>query len=269
VGSVLAQTYNNLEVIVVDDGSTDNTKEVLESLGDKRIRYVYQQNAGACVARNHGVDEAQGALVAFHDSDDLWLPPKLERQLTSMDRSGADFCICQMRAVRETADGTRTSVHVVPDDDLTGADLTLERILQKNFLSTQMVVGRRNVFLEERFDARMPRLQDWDLGIRLFKRFSCTYVQEILVEQIIRPDSLSSDSHKYIAALELIEEKNAAYLHEHAHVHAQMLSNAAKSLATSLPKESQRLFVRSFDIDHNQLSLAHVAHVLAMSLIRD
>ena len=267
VGSVLRQTHDNLEVVVVDDGSTDNTREVLESLGDERVRYVRQRNAGACAARNHGVDVARGHLVAFHDSDDVWLEHKLERQLTSLGRSGADFCLCQMRTLREEADGVRTLVHVVPNDLLTGADLTTSTILEKNFLSTQMLMGHREVFLEERFDVRMPRLQDWDLGIRLFERFSCTYVQEILVEQIIRSDSLSSDSRKYVVALELIEEKNAAYLHERKRVHAQMLSNAAKSLATSLPKESQRLFLRSFRIDHNPLSLAHAAHVQAMSLV--
>jgi len=83
--SVLAQTYPNLEIIVVDDGSTDDTPDLLGSYGD-RIRVLRQANSGQATARNHGAREAHGELLAFLDSDDLWDPDKIARQVELLDR---------------------------------------------------------------------------------------------------------------------------------------------------------------------------------------
>jgi glycosyltransferase involved in cell wall biosynthesis len=88
VDSVLQQTYPNHEVIVVDDGSTDDTRQVLASYKD-RITYIYQKNSGNAVARNTGIRAARGKWIAFLDSDDVWLPEKLSRQMEILTRSSA------------------------------------------------------------------------------------------------------------------------------------------------------------------------------------
>lgn len=80
IESVLSQTYTDYEIVVVDDGSTDDTKKVLQPYMD-RIQYIYQEHAGVSAARNHGVRESKGQYIAFLDSDDLWLPEKLESQI--------------------------------------------------------------------------------------------------------------------------------------------------------------------------------------------
>lgn len=83
--SILAQNYGSIEVIVVDDGSTDGTRSVATSLAE-RVRYLYQENAGPAAARNTGVAAARGEFVAFNDADDLWRPEKLERQMAHFAR---------------------------------------------------------------------------------------------------------------------------------------------------------------------------------------
>ena len=82
INSVLNQTYKNIELIVVDDCSTDNTEEILKSINDSRIKYVkLEKNSGACIARNKGIELSTGEFIAFNDSDDLWITTKLEKQL--------------------------------------------------------------------------------------------------------------------------------------------------------------------------------------------
>jgi len=98
--SVLAQTYREFEVIVVDDGSTDGTGEALQEIigaegdGGERIRYFFQSNQGQSFARNKGTDEARGEWVAFLDSDDVWLPEKLEWQIRAVEKFKGKCCAC-------------------------------------------------------------------------------------------------------------------------------------------------------------------------------
>lgn len=99
IRSVLAQTYPNWEMIIVDDCSTDNTDEVVAAFHDSRIRYLKnKQNSGAAISRNRALREAKGRWIAFLDSDDLWAPQKLEKQIEYMELNGyqftyTDYCI--------------------------------------------------------------------------------------------------------------------------------------------------------------------------------
>lgn len=95
IGSVLAQTYPNWEMLVVDDGSTDGSRGIVEEYAkkDARIRYFYQENAGSAAARNHGIREASGRFIALLDADDLWDPAFLEKQLAFMKEKKA-VCVC-------------------------------------------------------------------------------------------------------------------------------------------------------------------------------
>ena len=95
--SVLAQTYREFEAIVVDDGSTDGTGDAIQELisnGAKQVRYFFQPNQGQSAARNKGTDEARGEWVAFLDSDDVWLPEKLEWQVRAIEQFQGKCCAC-------------------------------------------------------------------------------------------------------------------------------------------------------------------------------
>jgi glycosyltransferase involved in cell wall biosynthesis len=87
IQSVLGQTYSDYEIIAVDDGSTDNTREIVNAFSDKKIRYVFQENRGRSNARNHAINIAWGRYIAFLDSDDLFMPIKLERQVAFMENN--------------------------------------------------------------------------------------------------------------------------------------------------------------------------------------
>ena len=92
IDSVLAQTYTNWELLIVDDCSTDNTKAIVSTYDDKRIRYMRNpQNMGAALTRNKALREAKGRYIAFLDADDMWLPEKLERQIAFMQDNGFYF----------------------------------------------------------------------------------------------------------------------------------------------------------------------------------
>lgn len=91
IESVLVQTYSNWELLIVDDGSTDKTASIVQEYKDIRIHYLHQSNCGVAAARNHGIREARGRYVAFLDSDDLWLPDKLNRQLQFMKKKAIGF----------------------------------------------------------------------------------------------------------------------------------------------------------------------------------
>ena len=102
INSVLAQTYSNWELIIVDDCSTDNTDEVVATFCDDRIRYIKnEKNSGAAVSRNRALREAKGKWIAFLDSDDLWLPEKLEKQIAFMTEKGYSFSYTRYSEIDE------------------------------------------------------------------------------------------------------------------------------------------------------------------------
>jgi glycosyltransferase involved in cell wall biosynthesis len=100
VNSVLTQTHPNVEIIVVDDGSTDNSLEVLSQLS-KKVVVVQSENNGSCIARNLGMSKATGQYIAYLDADDTWDPEKIERQLMRLKESKADLIFCHMRTYGE------------------------------------------------------------------------------------------------------------------------------------------------------------------------
>lgn len=111
IQSVLDQTYQNWELIIVDDCSTDNTDEVVASIKDERIRYLKnEKNSGAAVSRNRALREAKGRWIAFLDSDDLWMPEKLGKQIGFMEKNGYSFSYTNYEEI--DIEGKETGVKV-------------------------------------------------------------------------------------------------------------------------------------------------------------
>lgn len=202
VKSVLDQTYKDIEVIVVDDCSTDNTGKIVENMikADNRVRYYkLEKNSGACVARNKGIDLAQGEYIAFQDSDDEWLPKKLELQIDAMKENKADICFCQFRRFN------RKGEMVIPD--LESGFVPRNVLLEESIISTQTIIGKRHCFDGVRFDVLMPRLQDYDIVVRLSRNVSFYLVAQSLVNMYEQSDSISTNWAKLKDAIEILEEK--------------------------------------------------------------
>ena len=212
IESVLSQDYKEIELIVVDDASTDGTREIVSSLGDARVCYVrLPKRAGACAARNEGIRRAKGEYVAFQDSDDVWREGKLSAQMAYLRQTGSDIVFCAFD--RHPADGS--ACERLPAVGTRDGRVAFEELLPCNLVSTQTVLGKRECFLAEPFDERYPRLQDWELALRLAGRYALSFQNLVLVDVYEQPDSISSDAEKGLWAIEHLAAQHADALRRH------------------------------------------------------
>jgi glycosyltransferase involved in cell wall biosynthesis len=175
VRSALGQSYGDLEVIVVDDGSTDGTLACLAPFGD-RIRVKAQANGGVATARNGGVAIARGQWVAFLDADDLWLPHKLEQQLNG---STAPLIYSDRFNIGERGSLPELQSNVTR---MHGGDVFLHLLREGNFITNTSVVMRRDLFEKMGgFYTGLNGTEDWDLWIRVAERHAIGFIPEPLV----------------------------------------------------------------------------------------
>lgn len=217
--SILNQTYVDLELIVVNDGSTDDSDRVIRKVNDHRLKYIdLGKNQGACVARNAGIDAANGEYIAFQDSDDFWHADKLEKQLKYMQNNGGDVIFCSMTAFDEF----NKKIGIIPPLDME-TKINFNQLIRKSFISTVTIFGKRECFLDERFDPEIKRLQDWDLMLRIVKKYDVRFMGETLVDAYIQNDSISRDYKKGIQSLRLILNKHSEQLKSHPKAYAHQL----------------------------------------------
>jgi glycosyltransferase involved in cell wall biosynthesis len=195
IQSVLEQTLSPMEVIIVDDFSTDNTQEIVESFNNEKVRYMKNERSkGANGARNTGILKAKGDYIAFQDSDDIWLNNKLEKQSEYMRvNSEVDMCFCSINF----NNGTR----IIPKRKVEPDEINAQ-LRKGNFISTQTIFVRTSVAKDVLFDEGLKRFQDWDFCLRLSKKYVIHHVHEplVLVEQ--QEDSIG----KKVSGKEALEQ---------------------------------------------------------------
>ncbi len=206
VESVLAQTVTDFELIVIDDGSTDDTALLLDPYKD-RLSYHRQENSGPSSARNRGIEIAGGSLIAFLDSDDLWHPEKLLRQVDYLQLH-PEFPLCYtdeiwIRGGRRVNQGKRHRKY---------GGWIFDKILPLCLISPSSVLLRRSLFDDVgMFDESLPACEDYDLWIRIACRYPVGFIpQPLIVKRGGRSDQLSKivgslDKYRVKSLLKLLE----------------------------------------------------------------
>lgn len=216
IQSVLNQTYQDFEVIVVDDGSTDNTEEVVLNFGSEKMRYIrHDKNRGAGAARNTGIRAARGEYIAFQDSDDKWYPNRLEEIAGIMeDHENIDFIFSYGKIIKNG--------EIIGDvgrapwaNDLSREELVV-RLFSDNFIALQGVVVKKERVLEVGgFDERLTSAEDYDLWLRLIPICSVHFVDKPVYDLYFSQDCITNDIIGVMKSQARILIKNRNILRRH------------------------------------------------------
>jgi len=191
IKTVLDQTYNNIQIIVVDDGSTDDTSDVAYKLRDK-IVYLKQANSGPGAARNAGIRKAKGEYVAFIDSDDLWREDKIERQVEFM-RENPEYALC-CTDFREIT--PEKIIHKSILENMIVKDgYVFEHLLKNQFVKTSTVMVRSKVFKQSGFfHEKLRAFEDRYLWLNIARENKIHFIPEVLVTARIQGDNITENT---------------------------------------------------------------------------
>lgn len=205
IKSVLNQTYDNIEIIVVDDGSTDSTQEIVQNIESEDINYHYfNNNLGANVARNKGIELASGDLIGFLDSDDIWLPDKTAKQVSVFNNSNDRLGVVYSGYYVSDQYGKRIGELPQISGDIFEEELSGDKISP-----TSTVMVRQECFEKVGgFNEELPARQDYNMWFRISKKYKFDYVNEPLAKiNLSRDDRISEDFDQRMKANRYMLEK--------------------------------------------------------------
>lgn len=197
--SVKEQTYQNIEIIIVDDASEDDTEAIVKSIDDNRIIYIKNPvNKGVATSRNIGIKSAKGEFIAFNDSDDVWMHDKLEKQMLIMEEY-PECMLVYCAFCKENLNGKMERIPSNKDklEDLQGN--IFFKLLRKNTISTQTMLFRRKCFEKVGlFKEEMRALDDCEMALRVAFSNKIFYVDEVLVHVFVSENSINLPEKNYI-----------------------------------------------------------------------
>jgi len=204
IQSVLDQTFTDFELIVVDDGSTDNTREVVETFKDTRIRYLWQENRGVAAAQNTGIKASHGEYITILGADDLYLPQNLDLKVKLLDSrldvglvcSNGYFIYDNNEATLDTLWGKKEFKY--SGNPVQAARQPLKELLYRScFIMPQATMARNQVFAAVGyFDESLPTHEDWDFFVRVVQRFSVEAIDMPLLKIRRHSTSLTGNQEK-------------------------------------------------------------------------
>lgn len=209
INSLLSQDYLNWELIVIDDGSTDDTYHKASSIKDSRIRIYQEFNKGVAATRNQGIQIAKGKYVAFLDADDLWNMEKLKNQVSFFESKEEKLGLIHSYYV-EFDD--LSEYRPKPLKHLSGLKLEgniYEDLIVHNFIATLTVMVKKDVLNEVGgFDVTLSGPEDWDLWIRIARKYKVGYIDKSLARYRLNPSGLSKNVYKFEDQLWEVMEKH-------------------------------------------------------------
>jgi glycosyltransferase involved in cell wall biosynthesis len=211
IESIINQTYINWELIIVDDNDEDSEyrketeKFMTKYINNSKIKYKkHKENRGANAARNTGIKNARGDYIAFLDDDDIWLPKKLEIQMKEFKGASNKVGVVYSGFFR-FEDKKREYI----PKNLKGEGEIHKKLLKGNFISTQVAIVCKECFNKVGlFDECLPRLQDWELWIRISKYYRFKFVDQALAKVYFSEDSITANDEAWVKAQEMILKKH-------------------------------------------------------------
>jgi len=196
VNSILSQHYSNFELLLVNDGSSDNSKEIINSLilKDNRIKAYHNENGGVAAARNYGIDKAEGEFIAFCDQDDFWLPTKLSKQVPLFQNKEVGLVYCGA-----IADYSHLNKQDKPSFDNKYRGNVFDKLIQVNMFTCCTVVARKSLLQQtEAFDddRDLMGVDDWLAWLKLSLVCEFDFVAEHLAIHVFHGDNYSSNEEK-------------------------------------------------------------------------
>jgi len=214
IDSVLNQTYDNIEIIVVDDNDEDSeyrkeTEDFMEKYTDVNnlVYFKHKENKGGSAARNTGIRNSKGDFVAFLDDDDEWVKEKLVKQIKEFNNLDGEYGVVYHPYLK----CSENKEQIIPDIKNTkeySGNIT-KLLLKGNFIGTPVVLVKKEVFNKVGlFDENLPRLQDWELFIRISQYYKFKLINQSLTIVYVLEDSISSNNLALIEAEEIILKKH-------------------------------------------------------------
>ncbi|WP_315790564.1 glycosyltransferase [Fischerella sp. JS2] len=228
IESVLKQTFSDFELIIINDGSTDSTLEVISEFQDSRIKIFSFENAGGNVSRNRGLERATGEFVSFLDADDLWTFDKLESQLNALKANPqAAVAYSWTDYIDEQGKFLLSGTHITANGNV------YEQLLISNFLENgSNPLIRRKALLElGGFDEHLTAAQDWDMWLRLAQNFNFIAVPRVQILYRISANSLSTNlARQEKASLQVLDKACSTNTQDLNHLRRKSLTNLYKYL---------------------------------------
>lgn len=213
IDSVLDQTFEDFELVVVDDGSTDRTPEIVHEYDDPRIDFYRQENAGSAAARNTAMEHSSGEYIAIIDADDTWKPEKLERQVAAMEAADAEFSHTNMELVNEH--GAYLGLwHDTHPPEQTDREAYARELFLRMFVCHPTVVFHRDAVADQEFDESLSIVHDHDLCLQIVSDHDAIYVDEPLATKRQHDENISGSynyEQLYEERLQFVEKNTAEF----------------------------------------------------------
>jgi glycosyltransferase involved in cell wall biosynthesis len=273
IESVLAQTFRDIEIIVIDDGSTDQTGQVMSAYAS-RVVYLHQANHGPSAARNRGITQAQGKYLAFLDADDLYLPDKMSLQVSFLE-AHPEIDLVYSDGVRfKMSKGKKTTLPLSTSGDVfilrSAPDQYVFHLMTRNIFPIHAALVKRECVVKVNgFDEMLTAFEDWDLWFRIAEQYRFTFVDGEVVSYRVTPGSNSSDATRnYHEARKVFLKigQSSAFLDAPAHVLREYYYQLGLTdLALGIGKEAKAAFKKSLGFQPSNV-YTRVAFILTSLL---